>query len=102
MPNEKNRSTESGVRVVMFAAEAVPYAKVGGLGDVVGALPKEMAKLGAKPTVIIPAYRSIDFNRFQIKPCAAVPGFDVPMGSFCRTRRGVPDHESTNRQWTCF
>ncbi len=66
----------------MFAAEAVPYAKVGGLGDVVGALPKAMAKLGAQPAVVIPAYRSVDFNRFQIKPCAVVSGFDVPMGPF--------------------
>ena len=66
----------------MFAAEAVPYAKVGGLGDVLGALPKAMAKLGVQPTIIIPAYRSVDFSRFQIKPCAAVSGFDVPMGSF--------------------
>jgi starch synthase len=71
----------TGLRVVMFAAEAAPFAKAGGLGDVVGALPKAMAKLGTSSTIVIPAYRSVDFGRFQIKPCTAVPGFDVPMGS---------------------
>jgi starch synthase len=72
----------SGLRVVMFAAEAVPYAQVGGLGDVIGALPKALSKLGVKPAIVIPAYRPIDFDLFQIKPCSAVPEFNVPMGSF--------------------
>jgi len=64
----------------MFAAEAAPYAKVGGLGDVVGALPKALATAGAKPVVLIPAYRSVDFAKHHIRSCSAVPEFDVPMG----------------------
>ena len=67
------------MKIVMFAAEAVPYAKVGGLADVVGALPKALAKLGAQLVTVIPAHRTIDFRKFQIKRCAEVPGFDVPM-----------------------
>ncbi|HYK88866.1 MAG TPA: glycogen synthase GlgA [Acidobacteriota bacterium] len=66
--------------VVMFAAEAFPYIKVGGLGDVVGALSKKLAKLGAKITVVIPAYKAIHHDRHGIRPYALVPGFDVPMG----------------------
>lgn len=76
------KNQNSGLRVFMFAAEAVPYAKVGGLADVVGALPKALAKLGVKPAIVIPAYRTIDFGKFQIKPCSVVPGFDVAMGQF--------------------
>jgi starch synthase len=72
---------ESGLRVVMFAAEAAPYARVGGLGDVAGALPKALAKEGAKPVVVIPAYRSVDLIKHDIRSCAAVPGFGISMGS---------------------
>ena len=69
------------LRIVMPAAEASPFAKVGGLGDVVGALPQAVAKLGAIPIVILPAYRETLSGAFDICPCSAVPGFDVPMRS---------------------
>jgi len=64
----------------MFAAEAVPYVKVGGLADVVGALPRALEKLGAQPAVVIPAYKDIHHERHGIRPFAPLPGFDVPMG----------------------
>ena len=69
------------LRVVMPAAEMSPLAKVGGLGDVVGALPRALANLGAKPMVILPAYRETLSRGFDIRPCNAVRGFDVLLGS---------------------
>ena len=65
----------------MLAAECAPYAKVGGLGDVVGALPKALEKLGVNLTVVIPAYNSVLSSPFDIRTCSRVPGFDVPMKS---------------------
>lgn len=45
---------------VWFAAsEAVPMVKTGGLADVVGALPKALAKLGVNVTVVLPKYGAI-------------------------------------------
>ena len=45
---------------ILFATtEAVPFCKTGGLGDVCGALPIELANLGLKPTVILPAFRHV-------------------------------------------
>lgn len=45
---------------VWFAAsEAAPLIKTGGLADVVGALPKSMAKRGVEVTVVLPKYGAI-------------------------------------------
>ncbi|MCC6140881.1 MAG: glycogen synthase GlgA [Nitrospira sp.] len=45
------------LNIVMAASEAVPYVKTGGLADVAGALPVELAKLGHRVTLIVPRYR---------------------------------------------
>jgi starch synthase len=41
----------------MLAAEAAPYAKTGGLGDVMAALPEALIALGVEVTVMLPGYR---------------------------------------------
>jgi starch synthase len=41
----------------MLASEASPYAKTGGLADVLAALPEALTALGVEVTVIIPGYR---------------------------------------------
>lgn len=46
-----------GLNIVMAASEAVPYAKTGGLADVVGALAVELTKLGHHVTLLMPDYR---------------------------------------------
>ncbi len=47
-------------KILMLSSEAAPFAKSGGLGDVVGALPKELSKLGMDVRVILPKYGCID------------------------------------------
>ena len=44
-------------RILMVTPEAVPFAKTGGLGDVAGALPLALARLGHDVTVVLPRYR---------------------------------------------
>lgn len=44
------------MKVMMVASEAEPYAKTGGLGDVVGALSRHLAGLGENVAVILPLY----------------------------------------------
>lgn len=48
------------VNVLFVASEALPYAKTGGLADVIGALPVFLNKLGVRVSVIIPRYRGIE------------------------------------------
>lgn len=45
------------LKILMIASEAVPYAKTGGLADVIGALPAALARIGHDVTVVLPRYR---------------------------------------------
>jgi starch synthase len=45
------------MRVCMLASEAFPYAKTGGLADVLAALPEALIGLGVEVTVVLPGYR---------------------------------------------
>lgn len=62
------------LKIAFLASECVPYAKTGGLADVVGALPGALRKLGHEIIVIMPLYRSIDRAKFDIKPVLSPMG----------------------------
>lgn len=47
------------MKVLFAASEAHPFIKTGGLGDVMGALPKSLIKIGVDVRVIIPKYKNI-------------------------------------------
>ncbi len=55
------------MEIFHIAAECYPVAKVGGLGDVVGALPKYQSKMGHLVRVVLPRYETkfIEENVFQ-------------------------------------
>ena len=46
------------MEILHVSAECYPVAKVGGLGDVVGALPKYQNQLGHTAKVVLPMYRT--------------------------------------------
>ncbi len=78
------------LRIVFAASEAMPLAKTGGLADVVGSLPRALAKLGHLITVIIPYYRKlIDNSGYPIKPCAQSLAIDID-----HQTRTVPLHQT--------
>jgi starch synthase len=56
------------LRVLFVASEAAPFAKAGGLGDVVSGLSKELQRLGHDVRVVMPLYRSIDRSRWGLEP----------------------------------
>ena len=52
------------LKVLVVSSEAAPFAKSGGLGDVVGSLPRILKDRGADIRVVIPKYRSIKNEHF--------------------------------------
>ena len=47
------------LKVLLAAAEAVPFVKTGGLADVMGSLPKALRDLGVDARVVLPKYGDI-------------------------------------------
>ncbi len=47
-------------KILFVSSEVAPFAKSGGLGDVIGSLPKELIKLGYDVSVIMPRYKQIE------------------------------------------
>lgn len=66
------------IKVLFAAAEAVPFIKTGGLGDVIGSLPKELVKQGLDVRVMLPLYR--DIAEEYLDQLAVVHRLVVPVG----------------------
>ncbi len=62
------------MKVLFVAAEAYPFAKAGGLGDVAGSLPKALAVSKVEVHLIMPRHRAMNQWRVDLGP------FNVPMG----------------------
>jgi starch synthase len=85
------------MRILFVAAEAAPVAKVGGMGDVVGALPKVLRAMGHDVRIFMPYYGFLPdkmpipsepvwngaamFESFSVHE-AVLPGTDVPLYLF--------------------
>ena len=85
------------MRILFVAAEAAPVAKVGGMGDVVGALPKVLRAMGHDVRIFMPYYGFLPdkmpipsepvwngaamFESFSVYE-AVLPGTDVPLYLF--------------------
>ena len=67
------------MKITICASEASPYAKSGGLGDVMEALPRALARMpGNEVTLILPYYNKIKTNTaYEVEKVAQ---FRVQMG----------------------
>src|SRR5580704_3337925 len=80
------------MNVLMVASEATPFAKTGGLADVIGGLPAALAAKGENVAVVIPDYRE---NVYPTPPSVAYRNLWIPIGPgfmadlYQTTERGV-------------
>jgi starch synthase len=61
-------STEGapGLKVLFVGSECAPFAKTGGLADVVGSLPKALRRRGVDARVVMPLYRGIAWDSLEV------------------------------------
>ena len=66
--------------ILMVSAELHPLAKVGGLADVMGALPRALAEEGHQVKVALPFYKKVKDGGYKPGPVKDAKEFDVPLG----------------------
>ena len=69
------------LKICHVTAELAPYAKVGGLGDVSGALPRHSSRLGHDVRVFMPLYLDINATREDFQPVPAVQDVTLRIGN---------------------
>ncbi len=67
------------LKILIAASEVDPFAKSGGLADVIGAVPKALHNLGHDVRVVMPRYYIVDKEKYKLKPLDGSLG--VPMGT---------------------
>jgi len=80
IPVKKGR----GKKILFVASEATPFAKTGGLADVVGSLPRALRQLGHDVQVVIPYYR--ETSQVPINQVKSNKSVEITLGS--KTYRG--------------
>jgi starch synthase len=65
------------MKILMVASEATPFAKTGGLADVLGALPPALVERGEQVAVVLPAYRE---NNYPHPTREAYRNLSIPIG----------------------
>ena len=71
------------MQIAFAASEGTPFAKTGGLADVVGALPRELVKLGHEVSVYLPFYARVR-GHIEGEPKYLVRSLTIPFRSYNR------------------
>jgi starch synthase len=108
------------MRILFVGAEAAPIAKVGGMGDVIGALPKVLRQLGHDVRIFLPYYGFLPekmdippdpiwsgfamFQDFSVYE-TVLPGTDIPLylfGHLAFSGRNIYGGEDEGWRFTLF
>lgn len=69
------------MKILMVSSECYPFAKVGGLADVVGSLPKALEKYHLEIEIFLPFYEKVMEKKFDLNEHPQVPELEIS-GSF--------------------
>jgi starch synthase len=77
----------NSLKILYVASEVAPFAKVGGLGDVSGALPKALKQLGHDIRILMPLYQQVP--KHSLTPYHQAMGVPLPgREHWCGLREG--------------
>src|SRR5262245_45585468 len=68
------------MRICHITSELAPLAKVGGLADVLAALPRELQELGHEVEVYLPLYRRVRESKLELTREPALQSIPIAMG----------------------
>ncbi|MDZ4713725.1 MAG: glycogen synthase GlgA [bacterium] len=68
------------MKIAFVASECFPYVKTGGLGDVVGSLPKALEEEGCVVKLFLPLYSGIKTEQHNIKPFEEFKDIPIRIG----------------------
>src|SRR3989440_9753535 len=97
-------TNDTRLKILVVATEVVPFAKEGGVADVIGSLSKELAALGHDVRIFLPRYGNIDRAYWALRPTGVMrtlymAGFDQTVSILQTTLPDSPvivsllDHE---------
>ncbi|MGD8779876.1 MAG: glycogen synthase GlgA [Ignavibacteria bacterium] len=70
------------MKVAFVSSEVFPFAKTGGLADVAGSLPKELAKIGCEVKVFMPKYYPVNEYKWGHEYVGEIGEFKVRVGGW--------------------
>ena len=92
-----NFTKSKKLKILFVGSECAPFVKVGGLGEVMHALPKALRELGHDARVLIPKYGAIDQEKYQLD--YAVEQISIPDTNLdnviCNVKQYVDEEGST-------
>ncbi|HWM84734.1 MAG TPA: glycogen synthase [Kofleriaceae bacterium] len=68
------------MNIVCLTSEAAPFAKTGGLGDVMAALPRQLHRAGHDVRVFLPFYGTIDTGKGSFNLVPGLKDIDIRLG----------------------